>query len=199
MREQSFRHILFLVLPALLLIGCASLEKRVDLGYERKTSITGGAGELLIAKPVTEHHVVRAPGGRTVLGTVNEAGTQITTTDDVSEWIMRALMQELYGAGFEIKTVGRMPEHAGKGVLVRIVRLSGNQSTDGITITTRTDIELAADLWKNGRLLKTITVATGSEDKGLDRSGAFVSDALQRTLQAAMQQLLPEIVRSLEA
>lgn len=198
MREHVLRCAVCLVFVSGLLTACTPLEKRIDLNYQRAVSAAGGSGEVFVAKPELGTQPLKMPGGRSIVGTVKDAGTQIVTADDPGEWVMRALIQELYGAGYEIKTVAVMPQDAPKGVAVRILRMSANQTTDGLILTTNTDIELAADLWKNGRLVKTLTVSTGSEDQGLDRSGEFVAEALVRTLQSAMKQLVPGVVKTLE-
>jgi hypothetical protein len=81
---------------------------------------------------------------------------------------------------------------------VRVTRLSVSQNIDGLFATTSTDIALAADIRKNGRLVKTLNVSAGGQDEGFDRSAAFVSESLQKVLQSAMEQLIPGIVKTLE-
>jgi hypothetical protein len=91
-----------------------------------------------------------------------------------------------------------MPAAASKGVRLRVTRFSVNQNIEGLLVTTSTDIAVAADIWKNGRLVKTLNVSAGGQDQGFDRSAPFVSESLQKVLQSAMQQLIPGIVKTLE-
>jgi hypothetical protein len=187
-----------LVLLTGLLFGCAPLEKRVPLTYQRAGGASGGTGEVYLLRPVLEQQLPKMPGGRAVLGVVKDSDTQIVAAEDVSQWVMNALMQELYSAGYEVRTALQLPADAPKGVRVRVQSVSSNQTSDGLILTTSTDIKLAADIFRAGQLTKTLTVATGSQDQGLDRSAEFVAESLQKTLQSAMQQLIPGIVNALE-
>jgi hypothetical protein len=180
-----------------LLVGCSTLEKPVDLTYSHAITAGGGSGEAYLAMPVIEPQLLKMPRGRTVLGTVKGATTQIVTSDDVSQWIMGALTDELHSAGYEIKKVPRLPPGVPQGVSVRVVTLSADQATDGLLLTTTTNISLAAQVWKQGVLVKTLTAEAAREDQGLDRSGTFVAATLQKTLQSAMGQLIPDVIRVL--
>ena len=180
-----------------LLVGCATLEKPVDLTYSHAVTAGGGSGEAYLAMPVIEPHLLKMPRGRTVLGTVKGTATQIVTSDDVSQWIIGALTDELHSAGYEIRTVPRLPPGVPQGVSVRVVKLSADQATDGLLLTTSTDISLAAEVWKQGVLVKTLTAEAARQDQGLDRSGTFVGATLQETLQSAMEQLVPDIIGAL--
>jgi hypothetical protein len=195
--KKNLHFLVGLVMVTGVLFGCTPFEKRVDLTYERATGHAGASGELFLARPVLEQQITRLPGGRSVIGTLRGTGTQIVTADDINEWVMRAFMQELYAAGYEIKTAAALPPDIRRGVIPRIEGLSANQFSDGIVITTITEVKLAVDVWKAGKLATTLTVSTGSEDRGLDRSGEFVAESLRKTLQSAMQQLLPGIMKTL--
>jgi len=199
MKANGFTRLVrgsILVATACLLIGCATVEKRADLTYQRATDVRGGSGEIYLAKPVIDVQFGRMPG-RTVLGSVRNTGTQIVTTDDISDWIMGALSDELYHAGYEIRTVPTLPVDTSRGVLVWVKGLSADQADKGLILTTSTGMELSAEIWKDGGLSKTLTVKVGSQDEGMDRSGKPVTAALQKTLQSAMTQLLPGIVDAL--
>ena len=55
-----------------------------------------------------------------------------------------------------------------------------------------------AQLWKNGQLVKTLTVGARAEEEGVDRSSEPIRLALRKTLQTVMQDLVPEIIKVLE-
>ena len=169
-------------------------ESRSHLSAGRRRA--GGSGEIYLAKPVIDVRFGKMPG-RTVLGLVRNTGTQIVTSDDISDWIMGALTDELYPAGYEIRTVPALPVGVSRGVLVWVKGLSANQEDEGLILSTSTEMELSAEIWKEGRLSKTLTVKVGSRDEGVDRSGTTVTVSLQKTLQSAMVQLLPGIVDAL--
>ena len=52
-------------------------------------------------------------------------------------------------------------------------------------------------LWKAGRLVKTLTVSAKDEEEGMDRSSEPVREALDKLLQGAMKELIPAIVEVL--
>jgi hypothetical protein len=83
--STSCRIALF-VIAVLLLSGCASYEKKVNLIYEPTFLSTGGDGEVYVSRPVMEARLTKLPGGRGVLGAVQDSVTQIVTADDVSQW-----------------------------------------------------------------------------------------------------------------
>jgi hypothetical protein len=109
-----------------------------------------------------------------------------------------ALAEELYHAGYKVRAAPSL-SHGQKGVLIRVVSLSGNQYSNGLFLSTYTQIGLSADVWKQGRLVKTLTATAGSQEQGVDRSGAPVSTAFRGTLQSVLQQLVPDIIRNLES
>jgi hypothetical protein len=191
------RCITLLLISGVCLAGCVSFEKVADLTYGRITGTKGGSGEVYLAKTVVEQPFPRLPGGRVVLGTVKDSVTQIVTSGDISRWIVSALMEELYSAGYEVRTVDSLPQKVTRGVLVRIVHLSSNQDSDGLVLRTSTEIDLAAEMWRAGRLAKTLTVSASSQDEGIDRSGAVVTSSLRATLQSAFGQLMPGIISTL--
>jgi hypothetical protein len=185
-----------LVAVVCLAAGCASVEKRADLTYMRATEVRGGPGEVYLAKPLIDGQLRKIPG-RTILGSVQNTGTQIVTTDDASDWIGRALTDELRHAGYEVRSTPALPPDVNKGILVRVTRLSADQEDKGIILSTSTEMELSAEIWKDGRLSKTLTVKVSTRDEGIDRSGEPVGASLRKTLQSAMVQLMPGIVGAL--
>jgi hypothetical protein len=187
---------LVLLLFSGLLNGCAPLEKRVDLTYRQAVYGRGGSGEIFLARPVFEKQPDRLPGGRVILGPVKGTDTLIVTTDDVSQWVADALAQELSSAGYEVRRMPAVSARVSKGVALKVQNLSCNQTSDGLVLTTSTNIALAADVWKNGRVVKTLTASAGSEDQGLDRSGPVVAASLEKTLQSTMRELVPGIIGS---
>lgn len=190
-------HIGFLAAMAVMIAGCASYEKRVDLTYERGMGRVRSSGEVYVAKTVIKDRLPRLPGGRVVLGTVGGTATQIVTSDDVERWVQAALMDELFASGYEVRTVPSLPHGVPKGVVVRIQGLSVNQESDGLILRTVTDITLMVDLWKSGRLINTVTISAGGQDEGIDRSGAVVSLTLEATLRKALGKLMPTILENL--
>lgn len=190
--------LLFLI-ASLLLTNCASYEKQVSLTYDPTFLFAGGGGEVDVAEPVIEARLEKLPGGKVVLGAVQDSITQIVTTDNISEWVKDALVQELYHAGYKVNKIASRRPKAQKTVLLRLVSLSGNQYPDGLMVGTYTQIGIRAEVWQRGGLVKTITATASAQERGVNRSGGPVSKSLRETLQSALEQLVPGIIDSLEA
>ena len=198
----GFRCVIGLLLFMLLagLSACTTpLEKRLDLtGYQPAVQAVKGSGEVFLARPVLEEKLPVLPGGRVVLGYVEGTGEQLVTQDDLSAWVAGALAGELQSAGYDVRRTSSLPERVLRGVVVKIVRLSVRQK-NGLLLATSTDINLAVDVWKDGRLVKTLTAGADSKDEGIDRSGDFAAASLRRQLQWVMQELVPDIVKTLSS
>ena len=186
-------------LPFLLLLiatGCAPLEKRVDLTYQRFVNATGGSGQVFVAEPVMKQNLPELPSGKQVVGKAEDV--DVVITESPVNWLLSALMQELSAAGYDVKTVPALPAGVSKGVQATVLALSANQSSNVLTVTTVTEVKLEAQLWKNGQIIKTLTAAARDQEEGMDRSSEPIRWALEKTLQRAMQELVPDIIKSLE-
>jgi hypothetical protein len=195
---KSVRLIPHAVAFLLLLIaaGCVPLEKRVDLTYERFVNATGGSGPLFVAQPIMRQSLPLLPSGRQVIG--GGEGTDVVTKDSPANWLLSALVQELSAAGYNVETGPNLPAGVPKGVTASILTLSVNQSSRVVTVSTVTDVRLEAKLWKNGQLIKTLTASARDQEEGVDRSPEPIRWALEKTLQRALQELVPDIIASLQ-
>jgi hypothetical protein len=189
------RHLLPLCL-ALVVVGCASLEKRVDLTYGTVVTSSGGSGEVFIAQPVMKQTLTALPSGKQIIGRVGEA--DIVVRGSPENWVLSALIQELSAAGYQVKTVPTLPNNVSKGMAATILALAANQSSNLLTLTTVTDLRMEVQLWRAGRLIKTLTASAQDHEEGTDRSSEPIRSALEKTLQRIMQELLPDIVTALE-
>ncbi len=186
-------------LPFLLLLiatGCAPLEKRVDLTYQGFATATGGSGQVFVAEPIMKQNLAALPSDKQLVGKADDA--DIVIKESPTDWLLSALVQELSAAGYDVKTVPSLPANVSKGVQAMILALSANQSSNVLTITTVTEVKLEAQLWKNGQLVKTLTAGARDQEEGMDRSSEPIRRALEKTLQRAMQELVPDIIKTLE-
>jgi hypothetical protein len=197
-KHSRFLYVLMATFFATLITGCASLEKRVDLTYPEVAQGKEGAGGVFLARPVFDEPPATAPGGRVILGSVKGTDTWIVTPDDVPRWVRGALGRELSAVGYRVETGPVLTARVERGVLVRVHHLSSNQESDGLVLTTSTDIALIAEVRRHGRLVKTLTASAQSQDQGLDRSDGPVSASLRKTLQSALRELVPGITNALE-
>lgn len=187
-----------MVLASLLIAGCGGIEKKVDLKYERLAEAKGGTGELYIAKPVERHNIIKKPSGVLVLGVIKGTDADIVTEDSIADWVMFALFEEFYLAGYNIKVVPELPESASKGMKVVILKVAANQEAGLMTIKSNTDLKISFELWKGNRNVRNLTIETGAEEKGIDRSPEPVNAALKKSLQKAIQKAVPDIIKAFE-
>jgi len=185
---------LFIVL--FIATGCAPLEKRVDLTYGSSVNATGGSGQIFVAQPVMKQDLAALPSGRRIIGKAGD--TDLVIGESPADWLLSALVQELSAAGYDAKTVSALPTGVSKGVQATVLALSANQSSSVLTVTTATEVKLEVQLWKNGQLIKTLTAGARDQEEGMDRSSEPIRLALEKTLQRALQELVPDIIKSLE-
>ena len=200
---MAFRH-LWTTSVILLLVflfsttGCSPLlEKRVELSYQALVRTGGGSGEIFLAQPIEQHNRVPLPGGKWAIGKVDGV-TDVVSTESAGNWLIAALREELLAAGYQVKTGGDLPARVVKGLKVTILTLSANQVSKMLTISSITEVKVDAQLWKNGQLVKTLTVGARDEEEGVNRSSEPIRLALQKTLQTVMQDLIPKIIKVLE-
>ncbi len=188
------RAFLFLVMSVI--VGCAPLEKSVQLTYGRFVTTSGGSGVVFVAEPIVKQNLAVLPSGKQIIGKAEEA--DVVIRESPASWLRSAFVQELSGAGYDVKTVTDLPPDVSKGVKATMLALSANQSSKVLTIITVTEVKLEAQLWKNGKLLKTLTAGAMDHEEGMDRSPEPIRSALEKTLQRVMQELVPDIVKGLE-
>ena len=187
------------LIPFLLLLiatSCSTLEKRVALTYQGSVNAAGGSGQVFVAQPVMKQNLPALPSGVQVVGKAE--GADVVVEEKPVKWLLSAFVKELSAAGYDVKTVPALPAGVSKGVEATFVALSANQSIGVFKVTTVTEIRLEARLWKNGEITKTLTASAQDHEEGTDRSSEPIREALEKTLQRAMQELIPDIVKSLE-
>ena len=190
--------ITLLFLIASLAGGCGFKDQRVGLTYENIAGAGGGGGELFIARPLEHYALDKTSGGLWILGTVNGTEGAVVTGDSVDDWFLNALAEGLSAAGYHVKTVTGLPEDAVKGCKPAVLKISADQTLSLITADTVVHLKLSVEVWKKGKLVKTLSVSAGNEDKGIDHSAGHLSYVLTSTLQNAMKNLLPDLIEALE-
>lgn len=177
--------------------GCASNYKMVDLSYEKSVNAKGGTGDLFIANPIEKHGASKLPSGVTVIGNVKNSDVLVATKDSISEWVMTSLMHEFYSAGYNVKTAPELPADVTKGIKVIITKISANQIPEEMVVKDETVIGIDVEVWKEGKLIKTLTFENKNEGKGLRRTAGLISVMLKRTLQDIVQQIVPNVMKTL--
>lgn len=206
MTKIRIKLILIGVLLILLLIGCAG-EYKIDLSYERIVNARGGSGEILIAKPKDE--IPMRPSGQYIIGTyrINVREIDIITDTNISDWVVSALEQELSASGYKPKMVLELPGNVSKGINIIISKVYLEKLTkraeggfpEPLIIC---DIELIIEIWKDGVKVRSLNIESAGDKSEIN---IFTTSwkkereiAAQEALQHAMQQAIPEIIKTLE-
>lgn len=189
---------LWMVFILLGLFACSPADKRADLSYDRTVNAKGGLGELFIAKPSVKFDASRNASGDLVIGIIKGTGRDVVTRDDVSDWLMRAFSEELNAAGYRVTEVQKLPGEVSKGLAISVSKLSADQTPETLTISTVSNMKVGAEVWRDGKLVKILTVTADSEEKGIDRSAEPITNVLKRALQDIMRRLVPDIISTLE-
>jgi hypothetical protein len=163
-------------LMASLVAGCGFKDQRVDLTYVAD----------------------KTPGGLWILGRVNGTEAAVVTGDSVDDWFLNALEKELSAAGYRVKTVTGLPHDAVKALKPSLLKISADQTLSLIKAATVVRLKLSVEVWKEGKLVKTVSVSAGNEDEGIDHSAGHLSHLLLTTLQNAMKNIVPDLIGALE-
>lgn len=203
MKHARAYHLLLVFLISSMMAGCAFVDQKVDLSYEKTVGAKGGAGDLTIAKPTEMQTLTKKGDNLWVIGTVkNTYGmrTADTVTDNnLGDWVVRALTHELTEAGYVISHVDKLPNNVQKGLDVTIIRVWVDQDAGFWTVGAISDVQFNVDIWRNGEKLKTLNLAGKADDRSMVGGTAETKGlSLKKALQAAMQQAVPEIIKTLE-
>lgn len=181
-----------------ILIGCASVDQKVSLTYEKIVNAKGGSGKVLIAKPVEKFKAGKKTSGALILGVVKGTDRDIVTSDRVGDWVTLAFFQELRAAGYEVETVFELPKDVSKGIVLTISELSTVQDMRVATAVTVSNMKLTVEAWKDGKVIKTFSYSGFDEREALDTSADPITKSLRVTLQSIAQQAILDLIKVLE-
>lgn len=182
--------------------SCAFVDQKVDLLYERTVNARGGSGQIFIAKP-KEHQRLTKKSNTWVVGTVkNTLGMKtadVITESNIGDWLVGALVQELSVAGYDTKTVSVLPDDVTKGLDLTVLKVFVESDPGFWTFGAISDVQFTVEIYKNGSKAKALNiVAKGDERSAVGGSAWTKGISFRKAMQAAMQQVVPEIIRTLE-
>ncbi|HAK89026.1 MAG TPA: hypothetical protein DHV16_04405 [Nitrospiraceae bacterium] len=182
-------------------IGCAFVDQKVDLSYEKVVNTRGGSGDVFIAKPKDHHNIMKKADGwliGTVKNTYGMKTADVVTENDIGDWVVRALTQELSFAGYNVMPVTMLPDNVSKGIDLTVLKVFVDQDPGFWTVGAISDVQFAVEMWKNGMKVKSFNVSAKGDDRSMMGSAETKAISLRKAMQAAMQQAVPEIIKTLE-
>ncbi len=192
------------ILAGLVLLAsasCAFVDQKVDLSYERTVNARGGSGEVFIAKPKEQHSLVKKSNSwviGTVKNTMGMKTADVVTENNIGDWIVGALVQELSFAGYNTRTVSELPNDASKGIDLTVLKVFVDQDPGFWTVGAISDIQFTVEIWKNGIKAKVLNIAAKGDERSMAGTAETKGISLRKAMQAAMQQAVPEIIKTLE-
>ena len=199
MVHVHFRIFLLFAVCLCLAPGCSTVEISANLIYENSAAAPGGAtGELLLARAVERHSALKLPGGKALLGSVKNSGTEIVTADSAVDWVGLAMTEELTAAGFRVTSVPELPRGVPRGVNVAILGVGVEQENNFVMVTSTANLRLEVEVWRDGASVRTFSAESEAQEIGVDRSSKPITGALMRALQGAMRKIVPDVVRHLD-
>ena len=178
--------------------GCAFIDQRLDLTYERGTTAVAGRGSGIVAMTKPTGPELDVKNGQPIIGTVKNTYGMTTAkavaNTPVQEWIMGALSTELTSAGYQVQPMDSLPANCARGVEVRVVKVWVDQDPGFWTVGALGTVQFRLILYANGARAKEVDIeGTGQGSRGLFGDERTKQEALKVALQQAMQQSMPHV------
>lgn len=160
-------YFLILLSAMLLMIMGCSAQHNVVLSYDKSLNLSGGSGEITIAKPMILQSFKKNSSGQILLGDYWDAVTwDIVTDSNISDWIANALGQELKSAGYKVNYVNEITTETTKGLTVTLLKFAIVGARKPIIHSLDTNMLLSLKLWKDGRMVKEYFIEGNGENAG---------------------------------
>lgn len=200
MSLQFFK--VFLVLLVVFSSGCAFVDQKVDLTYEKQGISDSGEGKLYLEKPKKLKNLETNEEGYYIVGTVeNTYGMRTAdciTKHDISDWVAGALISELKHAGYEVVPVEELAENINKGIAIKILKVWVDQDPGFWTVGAESNVHYIVDVFKYGKKVASLDIkGIGDERSGVG-SAKTKGISLRKALTSSIEKAVPQIIDILE-
>lgn len=208
MRKGYIGHTIGAGLLMLVFIsGCgywlAANDHHIELTYENVLTLDSGADVVHVAKPVIAPALPAYLQG-TRLGYVKNGKNVkmgvVYTNNDVGDWIVGAIIQELRPAGYTVKPVATLPGEVAAGMKIVVTQFfigdPVNYQTNFLKITAHMDAEV--EIWQSGRMTQKIEIQSRGVAKYALTGSPVQAEGLsvRRALQQTIQQMIPHYLEA---
>jgi ribosomal protein S5 len=107
-------------------------------------------------------------------------------------------VQELSFAGYNTKTVSELPNDVSKGIDLTVLKVFVDQDPGFWTVGAISDVQFMVEIWKNGVRVKSFNVVAKGDERSMAGTAETKGKSLRKAMQAAIQQAVPEIIKTLE-
>lgn len=185
-----------------LLAGCATYDQSVTMLYHPVANAAGGSGELYLTATGIQPAMANPNNIKWIIGKVKYSDWRqsgdVASRESPNDMVLDALSRELAVAGFQVRQVSRLPEDAGKGIVVTMTDINLDEDSSIIKDEAACRVSVSLELWRTGNKVRKLDYQSRFSDEAIKgRDMLFLQTVLQNALQDVMKQAVPEIVRQL--
>ncbi len=202
-KRNAVMGMLIPVLSSVLLMsGCATVDRKVNLHYEVSAPATGGSGELYVAQE-GGHGVSGAETAvQWIMGKIQDTDgkhlANIVTPTAPTELMTGAFKEELKAAGYRILPVTSLPADVAKGIVFGNITIALDEVSSFVKADAKCTAKVSAEIWRDGSRITKLDYETIYNDSAVTDRDRILQDTLQRALQNLMKRAVPEIIKALE-
>lgn len=196
--RYPFLPILGLIMVLSVLSGCATVDQKIALNYAPVDRPFGGHDGEIVVSRVTPPSSVQNSKGEWVIGSLNNVHgvhrADLLSDRSLGEWITDAMVLELKHAGFTATSVPSLPAAVSRGLLITDINVLLYVNKGLASDQIKHELTFNVNVFLNGAKVKTFTVASRDNSTLLTDSRETKEKIMLQSLQAAMQQILPDII-----
>jgi uncharacterized lipoprotein YajG len=183
--------LLFLATCALLQVGCAFGDRKVSLRYQPVVGASGGGGRSIAVAKFTDQRA-KPEVGVVRNGFGIPTAKAVAQGQDVGAWVASALATELEAAGFKVERLA-----GGNGGQSIVVSGTVTEAFTDIYMVLNSDIAVNVNVRRAGATKLSKTYRGHETDTAWTASSKEYEEVLTKALQKLMQELVPDVIRSL--
>lgn len=184
--------------------GCVIVDQKIGLTYARPDhSLVRHSGEITVTRVAAPQPAAKNSAGEWIIGSLNNVHgvhqADLLSDRSPEEWITDALLHELRQAGYTVNYAEPLPAAVARGIAITSINTSLVVNKGTVTADTKHELKFNVEVFLNGNKVKTLTVASrGDRTVPLDASREEKETIMLKSLQEAMQQIIPEIISLIE-
>jgi len=184
------------------LAGCAAVDQKIVLNYApTERSFGNHNGEIVVSR-LDPASAVKNNKGEWIIGSLNNVHGvhQADLLSDLSlgEWISDALLLELKHAGYTVTSAPSLPDGVSQGVLITGINVYLDVNKGLVSDQIKHELKFNVDVYLNGAKAKTFTVVSRDNSTLLTAAKENKEQIMLKSLQDAMQQIVPDIIALIE-
>ena|SRR5450631_1503957 len=178
--------------------GCATVDQKIGLTYARHdSSLVRHSGDITVTR-VAPGPATKNSSGEWIIGSLNNVHgihqADLLSDRSPEEWITDALLYELRQVGYTVTYTEALPTAVVRGIAVTGINTVLVVNKGVVSTDTRLELKFNVEVFLNGVKVKTLTVASRNDRTvPLNASKEEKERIMLRSLQDAMQQIIPEI------